>query len=102
MVVMGRALLVAAVLTMGCGAELNQGTFDAPPVVRTDAGAGDGAPAADAAPDAAACANGRVVYLNFDGQTLTQAATSDATLNRASWMTRATGTAAPFRQGSGS
>ena len=99
---MGRALLVAAVLATGCGAELNQGTTDALPGTAIDAAPGtDGAPGPDAAPDAPACANGRVVYLNFDGQTLTQAATSDATLNRASWMNQASGTAPPFRQGAG-
>lgn len=99
---MGRALLVAAVLATGCGAELNQGATDAPPGTQVDAGPTDDAPGTDAAPDAPACANGRVVYLNFDGQALTQAATSDATLNRASWMNKATGTAPPFRQGAGS
>lgn len=39
-------------------------------------------PPIDAAP---ACASGRVLYLNFDGQALTDAP-SDATLNRASWI----------------
>lgn len=45
------------------------------------------------------CYNGRVVYLNFDGVTLTAAAASDATQNRASWMTIPTGTVPPFLQG---
>jgi hypothetical protein len=35
------------------------------------------------------------VYLNFDGQTLTRG-TSDATLNHASWMLIAQGTAPPY------
>ena len=46
------------------------------------------------------CFNGRVVYLNFTGVTLTDGATSDATQNRVSWMMgQATGTAPPFLQG---
>ena len=98
---MGRALLIAAVLATGCGAELNQGGTDARPVLANDASVTDDAPGPDAAPDAPACANGRVVYLNFDGQALTRAAPSDATMNRASWMNQASGTAAPFRQASG-
>ncbi|MDQ3295511.1 MAG: hypothetical protein M3619_02925 [Myxococcota bacterium] len=51
------------------------------------------------APTANACPNMRRVYLNFDGVALTDAAASDATLNRASWMQIANGTAPPFRQG---
>src|SRR4051794_25935678 len=39
---------------------------------------------------AAACASGRSVYLNFDGVTITQATASDATQNRASWLTNTT------------
>ncbi len=50
----------------------------------------------DAAP---VCSNGRVVYLNFGGVTLTSATTSDATQNRASWMTITQGTAPPFKSG---
>lgn len=50
-------------------------------------------------PDAPTCSNGRVVYLNFDGQALTQAGTSDATQNRASWMQIASGTAPAYRTG---
>ena len=46
------------------------------------------------------CAS-RTVYLNFDGQTLTDAAASDATLNRASWLNKATGTATAFQSGNG-
>ncbi len=47
----------------------------------------------------AMCGNGRVVYLNFTGVTLRDAAASDATQNRASWMGQAQGTAPPFLQG---
>lgn len=58
----------------------------------------DAAVSPDAAP---ACPNGRRVYLNFDGVTLTDAATSDATQNRASWMTNGVTTAnvPPYRLG---
>lgn len=51
------------------------------------------------------CSNGRVIYLNFEGATLTKAATSDATQNKAVWVGQAsaqtTGTLAPFRPGAG-
>jgi hypothetical protein len=44
----------------------------------------------------------RVVYLNFEGVTLSDAAASDATQNRASWIAgQATGTVTPFLQGNG-
>lgn len=58
-----------------------------------DAGIDDVPPSSDARvamPDAPACYNGRVVYLNFEGQTLTRG-TSDATINRASWIGRTDG-----------
>lgn len=57
---------------------------------------------ADAAPDAPPrCGTGRVIYLNFEGATLTRAVTSDATQNKAVWMGQATGTLAQFRPGAG-
>jgi len=104
---MVRALvLVLSLAATACGAELAGGSAD------TDAGAGpsgsDGStsgsddagtvpqPTPDAAP---ACFNGRVVYLNFDGVTLTRG-TSDATQNRASWLQRSTGTAPRYRTNS--
>ncbi len=92
-----------AMLAAGCGAELADGgniggsTIDAPPGTQGSIDAPPGV-AVDAAPDAPACFNGRVVYLNFDGQALTQGP-SDATLNRASWMQTASGTAPPYRNG---
>jgi hypothetical protein len=47
------------------------------------------------------CGNGRKVFLNFDGVTLTDAATSDAKNNQASWMTNGVTTAnvPPYKQG---
>jgi hypothetical protein len=56
---------------------------------------------ADAAPDAPACFNGRVVFLSFEGEALTRAAVSDARLNRASWMQIASGTAPRYRSNDG-
>ena len=71
----------------GCG--VSQTAID----VRTDAQANppdaesfDAAPMIDAAPDAKVCANGRVLFLNFNGVTITAAATSDARQNQANWI----------------
>jgi hypothetical protein len=86
--------LALGCLASGCGVHLED---------RTAAGTdgttmpGDAPidPGVDAAPR---CSNGRVVYLNFDGQTLTQnLAGSDATQNRASWMTITQGTAPKYK-----
>ena len=61
----------------------------------------DTTPASPDAPAAAQCTS-RVVYLNFEGVTLTDAAASDATQNRASWISgQTTGTVTPFLQGNG-
>jgi hypothetical protein len=77
--------------TIGGG---NDGTTDASTT-------GDGNRPKDGAPDApAACFNGRVVYLNFEGVSLTKG-TSDATQNRASWMNKPTGAAPAYRAGDG-
>lgn len=98
-----RSLILGVLALVGCNAELGP-----KPGSSTDApigGGGGDAPGGteDAAitPDAPACSNGRVVYLNFEGQVLTDSALSDSTLNRASWMNIATGTAPPFRAASG-
>jgi hypothetical protein len=98
---MRREIAVACVLLgAACEATIGGGT------TRSNEGV-DAATSSDADPmrqaDAAppACFNGRVVYLNFDGVALTDAAASDATLNRASWMNQPQGTAPPFRMGDG-
>lgn len=85
-------------LAAGCSARLGQAEIDGGGA-RDGAGSGSGS-AIDAAVDApaAACASGRVVYLNFEGDTLTQGA-SDATTNHAVWMGVATATVAKFRPG---
>ncbi|HLL23132.1 MAG TPA: hypothetical protein VK427_13420 [Kofleriaceae bacterium] len=95
---MCRALTVlCALLAHGCEASIEGG----PRQGANDGGTSD-AFTASTTPDAAQCANGRVVYLNFEGVTLTDAAASDATQNRASWITGQTqGTATPFLQGVG-
>lgn len=92
-----RALLVFGLLT-GCNARLGYAPAD------HDANATDDTHPthviADAAPDAPPlCSNGRVIYLNFEGATLTKANTSDATQNKAVWMGQSTGTLARFRPG---
>jgi hypothetical protein len=86
-------------LLAACGVRLNDGPLAIGG--STDAGNDDdGGGGNNPGPDgAAACFNGRVVYLNFDGVTLSDAATSDATQNRASWMQIATGTAPPYKSG---
>ncbi len=52
--------------------------------------------AIDAAP---ACFNGRVVFLSFEGESLTRAAVSSAKTNSASWMQIAVGSAPAYRAG---
>lgn len=88
-------ILTLCWLAAGCGVQLEGGGAGVTPDGSTTT-PGDGAPPGiDAAPR---CANGRVVYLNFEGQTLTDGP-SDATQNRASWMTIAQGTAPRYRAG---
>jgi hypothetical protein len=85
--------LLLCCLTTACGVRLEE-----PSGARPDGSSlpGDGSMGGgvDAAP---VCSNGRVVYLNFDGVTLTAASASDATQNRASWMTITTGTAPKYK-----
>jgi hypothetical protein len=52
----------------------------------------------DPTADAALQCTKRVVYLNFEGQTLTQGR-SDATVNQAEWMQNPSGTAPPYLAG---
>jgi hypothetical protein len=77
-------------LVAGCGVRLEDSGagFSAGP------DGGGGTPG-----DSRVCSNGRVVYLSFEGETLASAPASDATQNRASWMTIAQGTAPPYRAG---
>jgi hypothetical protein len=94
-------IALAAALCSGCSAQISDGrdptlggitTPDAS--IDTDGGPNPGPiPSSDAG--VMACTR-RALYLNFDGQTLTQGA-SDATLNTARWMNKMTGTAPPYR-----
>ena len=81
---MCRAVVVAALIA-GCHAELGGATSG------LSADAGSGGPAG-------ACSNGRVVYLVFEGVTLTKAAT-DATANHAAWLGMTTATVPPYHAG---
>jgi hypothetical protein len=96
--------LLWVLLLAGCGAELNtssntQSNVDASNA-RIDAPNGSVIDAPVNSPDAggAACANGRVVYLSFEGETLTQA-TTNSVQNRAQWIGVATATVPAFRPG---
>ena len=99
-----RGLLVTLLALGACHAELSDASNNSATDADNggggggDSGGGGGANA-DAAIDGPACANGRVVYLNFTGQSLSFAATSDATLNRASWMQIQNGAAPIYRSG---
>ena len=97
---MRRLLTIGLLACIGCNAELGPKPGTTPDA---SGGGNDDAPIVPDGPpsfDAPTCSNGRVVYLNFEGQALTDAAASDATQNLASWMTIATGTAPAFRAAS--
>jgi hypothetical protein len=92
------------VLLLGCNARLGG--------YATGAGDPDGGPLGnggsnqtttiDAAPDAQVCASGRVLFLEFEGATLTSTTTaSDATQNQAVWLGVGNATLAPFRENAG-
>lgn len=83
-------------IAAACGVQLESPQSlapDGPP------GGGSDASLPDAPDPAPRCSNGRVVYLNFEGVTLTAAQASDATQNRASWMTISQGTAPRYKSG---
>jgi hypothetical protein len=98
-----KTLAAIVVLLAACQVQLGDGPGGGGNGVDAPGGGGDdGTTQIDAAPgiDAPMCANGRVVYLNFTGVTLTDSAASDATLNRASWITNiASGTAPAYKVG---
>ncbi len=102
-------VLVALVdcLAAGCGAQLAGGSDNN--VVTPDASGGGsgsssghdaGVSSHDASGGGGACANGRVIYLAFDGETLTHATQSDATQHKASWIGAANVTVPSFHPGS--
>ncbi|HEX7843863.1 MAG TPA: hypothetical protein VF469_40590 [Kofleriaceae bacterium] len=85
-------LALAVALCGGCGAQLSDGADPSLSGITT---------APDAGPNGTTTTpmcTSRSVYLNFDGQTLTQGP-SDATLNQASWMQIAQGTAPRYQDG---
>jgi hypothetical protein len=95
--------LAVIALVAGCGAQL--GTSSNNNQAQPDASNGSNSgPIVDApvnspdAPAAPLCANNRVVYLSFEGETLTQGAT-DSTQNHVSWIGVATATVPAFRPG---
>ena len=88
LVAAGCSARLGAASQIGGDAGSDSTSIDAATVTPLDAGALDAANA---------CASGRVVYLSFEGQTLTHAGTSDATANKASWLGVGSGTLAKFR-----
>ncbi|HPH69796.1 MAG TPA: hypothetical protein PLF40_28790 [Kofleriaceae bacterium] len=97
------ALVGLAVATLSsCGVTQSQGPYlilDGNNRQIDGASSVDAQPA-DAAPDAKVCSNGRVIFLNFEGVTLTRAA-SDATMNRANWLPGGSATIPQFRANDG-
>jgi hypothetical protein len=90
------AVCAACEARVGTGGNNNGGDDDDAPTVDAPLET-----SIDAAPDAPACFNGRVVFLSFEGESLTRAAASDARQNRASWMQIASGTAPKYRAADG-
>lgn len=94
-------------LAAGCGAQLNDGSSDnthggVDAAVPSTNDSGAPSPIVDAPSDAstaAACSNGRVVYLAFEGVTLTYASTTDASANHASWIGVNTASVPPYHNG---
>jgi len=93
------AALAAALLVVGCDASLNGGSSsrDANETTDDDGGGGGKMDADIDAPPA--CASGRKLFLEFLGVTLTDAAASDATMNRARWLQNTSATVPAFRVG---
>jgi hypothetical protein len=97
--------LWVVLLLLGCNARLGghasgAGDPDGGPI--GNGGSGQGSNPSDAAPDAQVCTSGRVLYLEFEGATLTAANTaSDATLNQAVWLGVGTATLPKFRPNAG-
>ncbi|MGE0397865.1 MAG: hypothetical protein AB7T06_14175 [Kofleriaceae bacterium] len=101
--------LFAITIALGACQATIYGGDDGPNNNQVDGGQQQDIDASQALPDAAPVDTGpvclatqaRSVYLNFEGQALTRATTSDATQNQAAWMNKANGTAPAFRAGSG-
>lgn len=91
---LGLIALATVVFFGACSAQIADGGGNR--LVGVDAGGSDDSTTTDATVTPL-CAS-RTVYLNFEGQKLTQGP-SDATLNRASWMLILQGTAPPYQSG---
>jgi hypothetical protein len=94
-----------ALLALVAGCEANLGAGDNTGSVDPDAPGGGGETFFDASvqqqQDAAppACANGRKVFLNFDGVTLTKGATTNAVTNTVAWMTNTSAVVPAYHTG---
>jgi hypothetical protein len=95
-----------ALLALVAGCEANLGSGDGNGNGNNpDAASGGGTTFFDSAvqqqidAQAPACANGRKVYLNFDGVTLTQATTSDSLTNKAAWITNTSAVVPAYHTG---
>ena len=97
---MGRFCAIALLLA-ACNARLGATRSDVDASGNGGAGS-DASPGTmiDAAPDAPACFNGRVLYLNYGPQAITHAGTSDATQNQVDFLTKTTSTVPAFHGGS--
>lgn len=84
--------LAATLFTGACSAEISGGGDS--DLDSVDGGAGSTGDSGSTGNPVPQCTS-RTVYLNFDGQTLTQG-TSDATLNQAGWMQITKGTAPAY------
>ena len=92
----GHRLLLLATVVAGCNAKIADGTNPLGGVDgSTSDGSGSGSGSGSDGSVVPLCATSQL-YLNFDGQQLTQGA-SDATTNHAAWMQIAQGTAPRYR-----
>jgi hypothetical protein len=89
------ALLAACNARLGASVGASSGDDDSSPSDANNGGGGGGSgadaqtssvPPMDAPADASTCPTGRVVFLNFAGDTIAQAAASDATQDQAIWV----------------
>jgi hypothetical protein len=99
-----RLAALVALLAPVTGCEASLGAGSPGDGVQPDAPAGqqqtDSSMQIDSTPQAA-CANGRKLYLDFDGVTIAQATDSDATTNKAKWLTNASAAVPAWRAASG-
>jgi hypothetical protein len=92
---LGLIALTTACFGGACSAQISDGGESL--LSSVDAGSSDSPTGTTTTPPVAQCTS-RSVYLNFEGQTLTQGP-SDATMNKASWLTKTQGTAPAYLAG---